>query len=75
MKTTKMTVLTVRDIAERYRCTMQCARNYLRKMPHMEKPLAVYESDLEEWEKGRMMIPADTKSILRDKPLIVARKR
>lgn len=68
-------IWTVRDIAERYKCTMQCARNYVRKMPHMENPLTVYESDLLAWERSRMIIPAGAKAIKRDEPLIVPRKR
>ena len=52
-------IWTVRDIAARYKCSMQCARNYIRKMAnYMESPLAVYESDLLEWERGRMVIQA-----------------
>ena len=50
-------ILTVADIAERYRCSAQCARNYIRKMVHMEHPLTVYESDLLAWEKSRMEYP------------------
>lgn len=52
-------IWTVRDIAARYKCSMQCARNYIRKMAnYMESPLAVYESDLMEWERSRMVIKA-----------------
>ena len=51
------TILTVKDIAERYKCSLQCARNYIRKMPHMESPLTVYESDLQAWEESRMVYP------------------
>lgn len=47
---------TVKDIAERYKCSMQCARNYIRKMNHMENPLSVYESDLRVWETSRMIV-------------------
>ena len=51
------TILTVKDIAQRYKCSLQCARNYIRKMPHMESPLTVYESDLQAWEESRMEYP------------------
>ena len=52
-------IWTVRDIAARYKCSLQCARNYIRKMAnYMESPLAVYESDLMEWERSRMVIKA-----------------
>lgn len=51
------TIMTVRDIAQRYKCSLQCARNYIRRMPHMESPLAVYESDLQAWEESRMEYP------------------
>lgn len=67
------TIMTARDVAERYKCSMQCARNYIRKMAHMEHPLTVYESDLLAWEQSRMQIPAGTKRISRE--LIVPRKR
>ena len=65
-------ILTVKDIAQRYKCSAQCARNYLRRMPHMEGPLAVYESDLVAWEQSRMTIPAGIK---RSGPLVISRKR
>lgn len=51
------TILTVKDIAQRYKCSLQCARNYIRKMPHMESPLTVYESDLQAWEESRREYP------------------
>lgn len=66
-------IWTVRDIAERYKCSQQCARNYVRKMPHLERPLGVYESDLLAWETGRMVVPAGAKTT--SKKLVVSRKR
>ena len=66
-------ILTSGDIAIRYSCSLQCARNYMRKMVHMENPLTVYEKDLIAWEQSRMIVPA--KSILNDKPMIVSRHR
>lgn len=68
-------VWTVKEIAERYKVTMQCARNYIRKMPHMESPLMVYESDLRAWEQSRMLYPAGHKAVRRQGPLIVPRTR
>lgn len=67
-------IWTVKDIAERYKCSMQCARNYIRKMPHMENPLAVFEKDLREWEYSRM-VATQGKKIKRNEPLIVPRTR
>lgn len=67
------TIMTARDVAERYKCSMQCARNYIRKMAHMENPLTVYESDLLAWEQSRMIVPAGAKQV--SKKLIVPRKR
>ena len=46
-------LLTTRDIAERYQVSMQCARNYMRKMEHQESPLRVTESAFEAWEQSR----------------------
>lgn len=68
-------LLTTKDIAQRYQCSLQCARNYMRRMVHMENPLTVYESDLLAWEQSRMIVPAKSRNILNDKPLIVPRHR
>lgn len=46
-------LLTVSDIQERYQCSPNTARNYIRRMEHMEKPLRVRESVLREWEANR----------------------
>lgn len=47
-------LLTVKHIAERYDCTAQCARNYIRRIDgHLENPIGVYESDLMAWEQSR----------------------
>ena len=47
-------ILTVKHIAERYSCSAQCARNYIRRISgHLENPLGVYESDLMAWEHSR----------------------
>lgn len=49
-------LLTTRDIAERYQCTLQCARNYIRKMEHQENPLRVTEAAFRAWEMSRTYI-------------------
>ena len=47
-------ILTVKQIADRYSCSAQCARNYIRRIEgHLENPLGVYESDLMRWEESR----------------------
>ena len=43
------------DIAERYQCSLQCARNYMRRMEHQESPLRVTESAIRAWELSRTM--------------------
>ena len=56
-------LLTSADIADRYSCSLQCARNYMRKMEHQENPLRVTESAFRAWELGRtyrhMTIPQE----------------
>ena len=42
-----------RQVAERYNCSLQCARNYMRKMEHQESPLRVTESAIRAWELSR----------------------
>lgn len=71
------TILTVKDIAKRYKCSLQSARNYIRKMKHMESPLTVYESDLEAWEKSRVVYPGGNCYLVSQKigKLIVPRTR
>ena len=54
-------LLTVADMAERYQCSVKTARRYMRKMPHMEKPLMVTEQAVEAWELSRMIEPDGTK--------------
>ena len=70
-------IMTARDVAERYKCSLQCARNYMRKMTHMEKPLTVYESDLVEWEQSRMKCSIGCVRLIAPKigKLVVPRKR
>lgn len=54
-------LLTAKDIADRYQCSMKTARRYMRKMQHMEKPLMVTEQAVEAWELGRMFEPDGAK--------------
>lgn len=71
------TIMTARDVAKRYKCSLQCARNYIRRMTHMEKPLTVYESDLLAWEQSRMECPGGRVRLVAPKveKLVVPRKR
>lgn len=41
------------DIAERYHCSKVTARSYMKRMLHQEKPLAVTEMAVVEWEASR----------------------
>ena len=55
-------LLSVADMAERYQCSKKTASRYMRKMPHMEKPLRVTEQAVEAWELGRTFEPDGTKT-------------
>jgi len=47
-------LITVKDVCERYGCSRQTARTYIRQCdPHMEKPLATPEWAFKEWERSR----------------------
>ena len=50
-------LLTVKEMAERYRCSEKTARRYMRQMEHMEKPLRVTESAVAAWEVERTYEP------------------
>lgn len=54
-------LLSADDIAERYQVSKKTASRYMRKMPHMEKPLRVTEQAVEAWELGRMVEPDGAK--------------
>ena len=48
-------LVTVADVKERYGCSRQTARKYIRQCnPHMEKPLATPEWAFREWEASRV---------------------
>lgn len=46
-------LLTVKEMAERYKCSEKTARRYMRQMEHMERPLRVTENAVESWEYSR----------------------
>ena len=49
-------LITVKDVSERYGCSLPTARKYIRQCnPHMENPLVTYEWAFKDWEKGRMV--------------------
>ena len=51
-------LVTVKDIAERYGCSLPTARKYIRQMiPHMESPLTATEIAFREWEERRIAFP------------------
>lgn len=52
-------LLTVREMAERYKCSEKTARRYMRSMEHMEKPLRVTEQAVERWEFERTVDSSD----------------
>lgn len=49
-------LVTVADVRERYGCSAQTARKYIRQCdPHMEKPLATFDWAFAAWESGRLI--------------------
>lgn len=51
-------LVTVRDMCERYGCSLPTARKYLRQMFHYENPLAAPQWAFNEWEQNRERMPA-----------------
>ena len=50
-------LITVRDVSDRYGCSLPTARKYIRQCnPHMEKPLAAPEWAFREWEEKRTVV-------------------
>ena len=50
-------LITVRDVSERYGCSLPTARKYIRQCnPHMEKPLATPEWAFRDWEERRTVL-------------------
>ena len=54
-------LLSVADMTDRYQVSKKTASRYMRKMPHMEKPLRVTEQAVEAWELGRTFEPDGSK--------------
>ena len=50
-------LITARELAERYQCSIRTAQRYMRKMDHMEKPLRVTEQAVACWEAERSRDP------------------
>jgi len=50
-------LITARELAERYQCSIRTAQRYMRKMDHMEKPLRVTEQAVACWEAERTRDP------------------
>ena len=50
-------LLSVDDICERYQCTENTARKYMREMYHREKPLMVTERAVKEWDAQNSFPP------------------
>ena len=50
-------LVTVKDIKERYGCSLPTARKYLRQMFHYENPLAAPRWAFDEWEQKRERMP------------------
>ena len=71
-------LVTVKDMSERYGCSLPTARKYLRQMFHYENPLAAPGWALAEWEQSREHNPAERRTNLHRKTtgrVIVPRKR
>ena len=53
-------LMTVRGMRERYGCSNQTARKYLRMCnPHTENPLTAPVWAVEEWEDSRISVPVE----------------
>ena len=50
-------LITVKDIRERYGCSLPTARKYMRQMFHYENPLAAPAWAFNEWEQNRERMP------------------
>ena len=51
-------LVTVKDMQQRYGCSLPTARKYLRQMFHYEDPLAAPRWAFDEWEATRETMPA-----------------
>ena len=72
-------LITVKDMSERYGCSLKTARKYLRQMFHYENPLAAPIWAMAEWERSRERMPESMNRRIVDKRttgrVIVPRKR
>ena len=76
-------LVTVADVKERYGCSGQTARKYIRQCnPHMEKPLATPQWAFNEWESSRTVSEprhrltlAEFERLKRGERVIVPRRR
>lgn len=71
-------LVTVKDISERYGCSMKTARRYLRQMFHYEAPLTAPRWAFDEWEQSRERMPtgiSGRRLITKNERTIVPRKR
>ena len=50
-------LVTVKDMQERYGCSLPTARKYLRQMYHYENPLTAPRWAVDEWEQSRETLP------------------
>jgi len=58
-------LVTVKDVQQRYGCSLPTARKYLRQMFHYESPLAAPMWAFAEWEENRAVYPQNISSKLR----------
>ena len=50
-------LITVKDMCQRYGCSLPTARKYLRQMFHYENPLTAPRWAFDEWEQNRERMP------------------
>ena len=50
-------LITVKDMCQRYGCSLPTARKYLRQMFHYENPLTAPKWAFDEWEQNRERMP------------------
>ena len=50
-------LVTVKDMCQRYGCSLPTARKYLRQMFHYENPLTAPKWAFDEWEQNRERMP------------------
>lgn len=65
-------LITVKDVSERYGCSRQTARKYMRQCnPHMENPLTVPAYAFEKWEQSRVVLTAAKRRTKTDREQIL----